>query len=33
VMLTFGTGAAFTIGIFAILGAYVGIHTVVHNRK
>jgi hypothetical protein len=33
VMLTFGKGAAFTIVIFAILGAYMMISTFLHNRR
>jgi len=33
VMLTFGKGAAFTIGSFAIVGAYIILRTFLHNRK
>jgi hypothetical protein len=33
VMLTFGKGAAFTIGLFALLGAYLGMRAILHNRK
>jgi hypothetical protein len=33
IILTFGKGVAYTIGIFALLGAYVGIRAVIHNRK
>jgi hypothetical protein len=33
VMLTMGKGVAFTIGVFTVLGAYLGLRTVLHNRK
>ncbi|OGN94191.1 MAG: hypothetical protein A2Z71_09135 [Chloroflexi bacterium RBG_13_50_21] len=32
-ILTLGQGAAFTLGIFAILGAYIGLRTLLHERK
>jgi len=31
--LAFGKGAVFTIGFFALLGAYLGIRTILHDRK
>jgi len=33
VMLTFGKGVIFTVGCFALLGAYLGIRAILHNRK
>jgi len=33
VMITFGKGAVFTIGFFALLGAYLGIRAIQHDRK
>lgn len=33
VLLTFGKGVAITVGAFALLGAYLGIRTLLHDRK
>jgi hypothetical protein len=33
VMLTLGKGAVFTIGFFALLGAYLGIRAILYDRK
>jgi hypothetical protein len=33
VLLTFGKGALFTVGLFALMGAYLGIRAILYNRK